>query len=638
MGIGAHMKESFDVPLGGEGKYYYPDSRYKENAWTRDYNQAYQEFLADPASFWAKIADKLDWFKPWDKVLEWDYPYAKWFVNAKLNITHNCLDRQVNNHRRNKVALIWRGEDGEERIFTYNKLQQEVMRFANGLKKLGIQKGDRVCIYMPLVPEQIIAMLACARIGAVHSVVFGGFGVSALNMRIRDADAKVVITADVAIRRGKSIQLKTIVEEAIINAPSVEKVVVLRREHENPVELHKEMEVDYYDLIKDVSAECPPEIMDAEDPLFILYTSGSTGAPKGIVHTCGGYMVGTYYTSLHVFDIKDNDVYWCTADPGWITGHSYIIYGPFAVGATVVITESTPDYPDPGSFWKIVQDLGVTIFYTAPTAIRMFMKVGDKWPAQYNLRSLRVLGSVGEPLNPEAFIWYHKNIGGGRCPIVDTWWQTETGMQMITTMIGEPMRPGFAGKAIPGVIADVVDKKGNSVPPGTGGFLVIRQPWPAMLRTVYKNDERYRQYWNTIENCYTAGDLAVRGEDNYIMVIGRADDIIIVAGHNIGTAEVESALVSHQAVAEAAVIGKPDPVKGNTIKAFVILRVGFAPSEKLKSDLIYHVRMTLGPIAMPQEIDFVDKLPKTRSGKIMRRVLKAKELGMDPGDVSTLEE
>jgi acetyl-CoA synthetase len=638
MGIGEYMKESFDVPLGEEGKYYYPDSRYKENAWTRDYNQAYQEFLADPASFWAKIADKLDWFKPWDKVLEWDYPYAKWFVNAKLNITHNCLDRQVNNHRRNKVALIWRGEDGEERIFTYNKLHQEVMRFANGLKKLGIQKGDRVCIYMPLVPEQIIAMLACARIGAVHSVVFGGFGVSALNMRIRDADAKVVITADAAIRRGKSIQLKTIVEEAIINAPSVEKVVVLRRELDNPVELHKEMEVDYYDLIKDVSAECPPEIMDAEDPLFILYTSGSTGAPKGIVHTCGGYMVGTYYTSLHVFDIKDNDVYWCTADPGWITGHSYIIYGPFAVGATVVITESTPDYPDPGSFWKIVQDLGVTIFYTAPTAIRMFMKVGDTWPAQYNLRSLRILGSVGEPLNPEAFIWYHKNIGGGRCPIVDTWWQTETGMQMITTMIGEPMRPGFAGKAIPGVIADVVDKKGNSVSPGTGGFLVIRQPWPAMLRTVYKNDERYRQYWNTIENCYTAGDLAVKGEDNYIMVIGRADDIIIVAGHNIGTAEVESALVSHQAVAEAAVIGKPDPVKGNTIKAFVILRVGFTPSEKLKSDLIYHVRMTLGPIAMPQEIEFVDKLPKTRSGKIMRRVLKAKELGMDPGDVSTLEE
>jgi len=544
----------------------------------------------------------------------------------------------VNDHRRNKVALIWRAEDGEERIFTYNKLHREVMRFANGLKKLGIRKGDRVCIYMPLGPEQIISMLACARIGAVHSVVFGGFGVSALNMRIKDADARVVITADIAIRRGKSIPLKTIVEEAVINAPSVEKVVVLRRELENPVELHKEMEVDYYDLIQDVSAECPPEIMDAEDPLFILYTSGSTGAPKGIVHTCGGYMVGTYYTSLNVFDIKDNDVYWCTADPGWITGHSYIIYGPLAVGATVVIAEAVPDFPDPGAYWKIVQDLGITIFYTAPTAIRMFMKVGEQWPSKYNLTSLRILGSVGEPLNPEAFVWYHKHIGHGRCPIVDTWWQTETGMQMITTMVGEPMRPGFAGKSIPGVIADVVDKNGASVTPGTGGFLVIRQPWPAMLRTVYKNDERYRKYWYTIDNCYTAGDLAVKGEDGQIMVIGRADDIIIVAGHNIGTAEVESALVSHQAVAEAAVIGKPDTLKGNTIKAFVILRVGFSPAEKLKSDLIYHVRMTLGPIAMPQEIEFVDKLPKTRSGKIMRRVLKAKELGMDPGDISTLEE
>jgi len=632
------MKESFDVPLGGEGQYYRPDPRYKQDAWTNDYEQAYREFMADPDGFWEKVARQLDWFKPWDKVREWNYPYAKWFVNAKLNITHNCLDRHVNDHRRNKVALIWRAEDGEERIFTYNKLHQEVMRFANGLKKLGILKGDRVCIYMPLVPEQIIAMLACARIGAVHSVVFGGFGVSALNMRIKDADARVVITADIAIRRGKSIPLKTIVEEAVINAPSVEKVVVLRRELENPVELHKEMEVDFYELVQDVSTDCPPEVMDAEDPLFILYTSGSTGAPKGIVHTCGGYMVGTYYTTLNVFDIKDNDVYWCTADPGWITGHSYIIYGPLAVGATVVIAEAVPDFPDPGAFWKIVQDLGITIFYTAPTAIRMFMKVGEQWPAKYNLNSLRILGSVGEPLNPEAFVWYHKHIGHGRCPIVDTWWQTETGMQMITTMVGEPMRPGFAGKSIPGVIADVVDKNGTSVPPGTGGFLVIRQPWPAMLRTVYKNDERYRKYWYTIDNCYTAGDLAVKGDDGQIMVIGRADDIIIVAGHNIGTAEVESALVSHQAVAEAAVIGKPDTLKGNTIKAFVILRVGFTPSEKLKSDLIYHVRMTLGPIAMPQEIEFADKLPKTRSGKIMRRVLKAKELGMDPGDISTLEE
>ena len=633
------MAESFEVALSGEDKAYTPDPSYKQNAWTKDYKAAYREFLADPDGFWEKQAHHFDWFRKWDKVLEWNYPYAKWFVNAKLNITVNCLDRHVNNHRRNKVALIWKGEEGEERIFTYKKLFQEVCRCANGLKRLGVQKGDRVCIYMPLVPEQIISMLACARIGAVHSVVFGGFGVQALNMRIKDAEAKIVITADVTIRRGKTIPLKTIVEEAIINAPSVEKVVVLCRDVDQPVELHKEMEVDYYELLEGVSTECPPEVMDAEDPLFILYTSGSTGTPKGIVHTCAGYMVGTAYSTQHVFDVKDNDVYWCTADTGWITGHSYVVYGPLAIGATVVLGEVTPDYPDAGSYWKIVEDLGITIFYTAPTAIRMFMKVGEQWPNKYDLSSLRILGSVGEPLNPEAFEWYYRVIGDRRCPVVDTWWQTETGMHMITTMVGEPMRPGFAGRPIPGVVADVVDKKGNPVAPGNGGFLVINKPWPAMLRTVYKNDERYRTYWNTIPDCYAAGDLAVKAKgDDYIMIIGRADDIIIVAGHNIGTAEVESALVSHQSVAEAAVIGKPEPMKGNIIKAFVILRVGFSPSEKLKSDLIYHVRMTLGPIAMPSEIEFVDKLPKTRSGKIMRRVLKAKELGIDPGDVSTLDE
>lgn len=630
------MTEKFDVRLAD--RCYEPDPAYKTNSWIRDYKEAYTEFLGDPDGFWDEKAKELHWFSPYTRVKEWNYPYARWFIDGKTNITYNCLDRHVLNGRRNKVALIWKGDGEDERVFTYRQLFRAVMRCANGLKKIGVGKGDRVCIYMPVVPEQIIAMLACTRIGAVHSVVFGGFGAAALNHRITDAGVKVVVTADVTLRRGKSIPLKRVIEEAIIDAPTVEHIVVLRRELHLPVEIHSEMEIDFYDLMKDVSSECPPEVMDAEDPMFMLYTSGTTGSPKGIVHTCGGYMVGAHYTTKYVLDTRENDVYWCTADPGWITGHTYVVYGPLSLGATVLITETTPDYPDPGCWWRLIQEFGVSIFYTAPTAIRMFMRVGEQWPDQYDLSSLRILASVGEPLNPEAFEWFYHKIGKARCPIIDTWWQTETGMQMVTTMIGEPMRPGFAGKPIPGVIADVVDRTGTPVPPGTGGFLVIREPWPAMLRTVYNNDERYRKYWSTIEGCYTAGDLAVKGNDGNIMVLGRADDLIIVAGHNIGTAEVESALVSHKAVAEAAVIGKPDPVKGNIIKAFVILRVGHSPGEKLKNELIYHVRITLGPIAMPSDIEFVETLPKTRSGKIMRRVLKAKEMGIDPGDISTLEE
>jgi len=629
------MEQTFAVKL--EEKRYLPDPRCKATAWTPDYTRAYQEFMHDPEAFWDRIAHELSWFEPWDRVREWNYPYAKWFVNAKLNVTHNCLDRHAAGDRKDKPAIVWRGEGGEGRKLTYSDLHREVMRCANGLRSLGVKKGDRVCIYMPLVPEQIVAMLACARIGAIHSVVFGGFGPDALAMRINDAEAKVLITADVAYRRGKAVPLREIANEALTRTPSVERVVVLRRETP-AVGLDPAREVDYADLMAHAAPDCPAEVMDAEDPLFILYTSGSTGAPKGIVHTCGGYMVGTYYTTRHDFDIKESDVFWCTADPGWITGHSYIVYGPLAVGTTVVIAEGTPDYPDPGAYWQLVQDLGVTVFYTAPTAIRMFMRYGDEWPAKYDLSSLRVLGSVGEPLNPEAFEWYYHRIGGGRCPIVDTWWQTETGMHMITTMIGETMRPGFAGKPIPGAVVDVVDRRGFPVPPGTGGFLVIKEPWPSMLRTVHGNDERYRTYWNTIPGCYTAGDLAVKDEDGYIMVIGRADDLIVVAGHNIGTAEVESALVSHEAVAEAAVIGKPDALKGNAIKAFVTLRVGASPSDGLIDDLARHVRKSLGPVAVPAEIEFMDRLPKTRSGKIMRRVLKARELGMDPGDISTLEE
>ena len=632
------MAENFNVRLN-EAKYYTPEASCREQSWIGDYTRAYQAFLADPDGFWDSAARELEWFQPWDQVREWEYPHARWFVNAKLNITHNCLDRHAHSQRRNKVALMWRGEtEDEERILTYRQLLQEVCRFANGLSRLGVRKGDRVCIYMPVVPEQIVAMLACARIGAIHTVVFGGFGVSALNQRIRGTAAKVVITADFTYRRGKAIPLKNIVEEAVVKAPSVERIVILRRDAEKPVEIHPEMEVDYHYLMNGVGRECPPEPMDAEDPLFILYTSGTTGSPKGIVHACGGYMVGTYYTTKHIFDVKDSDIYWCTADPGWITGHSYGVYGPLLNGATCLITETTPDYPTPATNWDLIEEYGVTIFYTAPTAIRMFMRVGEEWPNRYNLSSLRILGSVGEPLNPEAFEWFYQTIGKGRCPIVDTWWQTETGMQMLTTTIGEPMRPGFVGKPIPGVVADVVDKTGKPVPPGTGGLLVIKEPWPSMMRTIWNDDERYCKYWDTIPGCYTAADLAVKDEDGYIMVIGRSDDLIVVAGHNIGTAEVESALVSHEAVAEAAVIGKPDALKGNTIKAFVILRDGRQPGDKLKNDLTYHVRLTLGPIAIPSEIEFVRSLPKTRSGKIMRRVLKAQELGMDPGDISTLEE
>jgi acetyl-CoA synthetase len=631
------MKESFNVKLVEDVKTYTPDSQYKKQAWMGDYQKAYNDFLADPDGFWGKMASELEWIRPWNAVKEWNYPYAKWFVNAQLNITANCLDRHVNNQRRNKAALIWRGEQGAERIFTYQQLLSKVMRFANALKKIGVKKGDRICIYMPLVPEQVIAMLACARIGAVHSVVFGGFGPAALKMRIQDASAKVVITADIGMRRGKTIQLKSIVEEAIIDASSVEHVIVLRRQ-DPQVDLRPGLELDFNEIMASAPQNCLAEVMDAEDPLFTLYTSGSTGKPKGIVHTCGGYMVGTYYTSKYVFDMKDHDIFWCTADPGWITGHSYIVYGPLAVGATVFMSELTPDYPDAGSYWSLIEEQKITIFYTAPTAIRMFMKLGETWPNKYDLSSLRIIGSVGEPLNPEAFEWYYHVIGKEKIPILDTWWQTETGMHMITTMIGEPMRPGFAGKPIPGVEADVVDKDGNPVEPGTGGLLVIKSPWPSMLRTVWQDDERYRKYWETIQGVYTVGDLAVKGKDGYIMILGRSDDIIVVAGHNIGTAEVESSLVSHPAVAESAVIGKPDELKGNSIKAFVILRVGNSPGDKLKQDLMYHVRMTLGPIAVPQEIEFMEKLPKTRSGKIMRRVLKAKEMGMDPGDISTLEE
>ncbi|WP_456436267.1 acetate--CoA ligase [Thermovibrio ammonificans] len=614
-----------------------PPEEFVKNANVKDYEAEYKRFLENPEKFWEEVAQQLIWFKKWEKVLEWNYPYAKWFVGGKTNITVNALDRHVKGGKRNKVAFFWEDELGNEKVVTYGELYRLVNKLANALKRAGIKKGDRVVIYMPLVIEQVAAMLACARIGAIHSVVYAGFSASALRHRIEDAEAKMVITADVTIRRGRAIPLKQIVDQAILDLPTVEKVVVLRRLRPL-VDLIGEKEVDFYSFIENEPDYCEPEEMDAEDPLFILYTSGSTGKPKGVLHTTGGYMVGTYYSVKTVFDLKEDDVYWCTADPGWITGHSYIVYGPLVAGATQVIAEGAPNYPDFGRWWRIVEKYGVNIFYTAPTAIRMFMRAGEEWPNKYDLSSLRLLGSVGEPINPEAWLWYYRVIGKERCPIVDTWWQTETGAVMITTIDGLPMKPGKAGKPVPGVIADVVDKEGNPVEPEKGGFLVIKFPWPSMMRTIWKNPQRYEQYWNTIPNCYTAGDVAVKDKDGYIMILGRADDVINVSGHRIGTMEVESALVSHPAVAEAAVIGKPDPVKGEAIKAFVILKAGVEPSDKLVEDLKYHVKMELGALAVPSEIEFVEKLPKTRSGKIMRRVLKARELGIDPGDLSTLED
>jgi acetyl-CoA synthetase len=606
----------------------------------QDYEALYKHAQDDPESFWASMAQELDWSKPWEKVLEWDPPFAKWFIGGRTNIAHNCLDRHLTTARKNKAAIIWEGEPGDERILTYQALHREVCKFANVLKQIGVKTGDRVAIYMPMVPELPIAMLACARIGATHSVVFGGFSADALRDRINDAQAKVVVTADGGYRRGGEIPLKPAVDEAIQQTPSIEHVIVYRR---TGSQVHMEPGRDHWwhELMANASEECPAEALDAEHPLYILYTSGTTGRPKGIVHTTGGYMLGTYLTAKWVFDLKEEDTYWCTADIGWVTGHSYIVYGPLANGATSLMYEGAPNWPEWDRFWRIIDKYQVNVFYTAPTAIRAFVRAGEQWPRKHKLTSLRLLGTVGEPINPEAWMWYHRVIGQERCPIVDTWWQTETGMIMITPLPGAtPTKPGSATRPFPGIIADVVSRDGQSVPPNAGGYLVIKRPWPAMLRTIYGDPERYtRQYWSDIPGVYFTGDGARRDENGYFWIMGRVDDVVNVSGHRLGTMEVESALVSHPLVAEAAVVGRPDEIKGQAIAAFVTLESGRTPTDVLKQELRQHVAKEIGAFARPDDIRFTDALPKTRSGKIMRRLLREIASGDEVrGDVTTLED
>jgi acetyl-CoA synthetase len=616
-------------------KIVYPKECCKEGAHFDDYESLYEYSLNERECFWADAAKELHWFKRWDKVWDGNFKGSKWFINGKTNICYNCLDRNIDRGLRNKVAILYVNENEEERKITYGELHELVGRFATALKKLGVQKGDRVLIYMPNTPEAAIAMLACARIGAIHSVVFAGFSREALRIRIEDAQPKVVITATYTIRRGKKIELLPTAREAIEGFDCVKHLVVWDRDGDTEL---WDMEEEFYKLIEENKEIAPAEIMDSEDPLFILYTSGTTGKPKGVLHTTGGYMVGVYLTTKWNFNLQENDIYWCTADVGWITGHSYIVYGPLLNGVTSMMYEGAPNYPDPGIWWKIVEKYRVNIFYTAPTAVRMFMRYGEDYPKKYDLSSLRVLGSVGEPINPEAWEWYYRVIGGEKCPIVDTWWQTETGMHLILSWPHLPAKPGYAGKPFFTVEADVVDKDGKSLPPNHVGLLVIKTPWPAMFRNVWGNPERYNKYWEIVPGYYCPEDLATKDEEGRIMILGRADDVLNVAGHRIGTAEVESALVEHPDVAEAAVIGKPDEIKGQRIKAFVVLKVGVEPSEELIKSIKQTVREVLGPIAVPDEIEFVDKLPKTRSGKIMRRLLRAKELGLEIGDTSTLED
>ena len=599
----------------------------------------YERARQDLEGFWAEEAERLDWATRWENVLEWNTPWAKWFVGGKLNVTHNCVDRHAASERRNKAAIIWEGEPGDSRVLTFDMLQREVNRFANVLKSLGVAKGDRVAIYMGMVPELPIAMLACAKIGAPHSVIFGGFSAESLRERINDAKAKVLVTCDGAWRRGNVVPLKASADEALAGTPTIEKVLVLKRVAEaTQVNMRPGRDLWWHEAVVTASDKCDAEPMDSEDLLYILYTSGTTGKPKGVVHTTAGYLLGVSTSHRLIFDVKENDVYWCTADIGWVTGHSYIVYGPLANGCTSLMYEGTPDYPDRGRFWSIVARYGVNVLYTAPTAIRTFMRWGAEWPAKYDLTCLRLLGTVGEPINPEAWMWYHENIGLERCPIVDTWWQTETGMVLITPLPGLiATKPGSATRPFPGVEAEVLDEKGQRVGPGAGGYLVLNKPWPAMFRTIYGDPDRYvRQYWSRYPGKYFTGDGAKVDEDGYFWLLGRVDDVMNVAGHRISTYEVESALVDHDSVAEAAVIGKMHEVKGQGISAFVTLKEGTEASEALKEELKRHVAHKIGAIARPDDIFFTPELPKTRSAKIMRRLLRDIAEGRVLGDTTTL--
>ena len=619
-----------------------PDQSIIDNAWVSDWKTLEEKAKADPVAYWEERARELEWSKPWDKILDDSgKPFFKWFTGASTNIVTNAVDRHLDTARRNKLALIWVGEDTSKvRTFSYFSLAREVEQMANILLSMGVRKGDVVTIYLPRIPELFFAMLACAKIGAVHSVVFAGYSSEALNARIDGSESKVVITADGSWINGKVFPMKQIVDDAVKFSPTVENVIVVRNT-KSDVALDSTRDHWYHELCKlpIAKGKCQTVQVDAEDPLFILYTSGSTGKPKAIVHTHGGYQVGTYTTLKQCFDIKEEDRWWCTADPGWITGHSYLVYGPLLNGATVFMHEGGPTYPYPDGWWQLIEHYGITSFYTAPTAIRTLMRFGEAWVRKHDLSSLRMLGSVGEPINPEAWRWFHDVVGDGTCPITDTWWQTETGMFQITTVPSMPLKPGAAGRPVFGQEAAVVDEDGNELPAGKEGFLVLKNPWPAMMRTLYKDPDRYLDtYWKKYPGVYLTGDSAKIDEDGYVWIIGRTDDVIKVSGHRIGTAEVEAAVGSHPAVAEAAAIGLPHEVKGNSIHCAVILAQGYEPTKQLTADLRAHVAEVLSPIAKPDSFDFVEKLPKTRSGKIMRRVLKARALGQDEGDLSTLED